>query len=66
MIDSLGAQMSPDCPLAFVLEFDSRQAFVEYFMARHTAARDAEPGGTADIAAGNRACLVEVHRVELC
>lgn len=64
LIDSLGSTLAPDCPLAYVLEFGSRGAFLDFFHRRHRAASEAAEGDS-DIAAGNAAALVEVHEFEL-
>ncbi|GLC48905.1 hypothetical protein PLESTB_000161500 [Pleodorina starrii] len=63
LIDSLGARLAADCPLAFVLEFDARTDFLAFFAARHLARRDA--AADDDIAGANMAALIEVHRLEL-
>ncbi|GIM15425.1 hypothetical protein Vretimale_18199 [Volvox reticuliferus] len=63
LIDSLGTRLAADCPLAFVLEFDSPAEFLRFFLARHQAKHD--DAAVDDIAGANMAALIEVHKLEL-
>ncbi|KXZ46969.1 hypothetical protein GPECTOR_39g463 [Gonium pectorale] len=62
LIDSLGARLAADCPLAFVLEFGSLGDFLAFFLSRH---QRRDLAGSEDIVGANLAALVEVHRMEL-
>lgn len=60
LIDSLGASLAADCPLAFIVEFDCKEAFIDFFFQRHKAASE-NARGDKDICAGNIAALIDVH-----